>query len=102
MVRYNQFGFTVGGPVVIPHVYNGKSKTFFFVDYQGTRQPGGVTDTTSVPTDALRQGIFTGFTNGSGGGAGSPVTIYNPFSVTADSACPRRSRSVCGLLSPIT
>src|SRR5215472_12851903 len=30
VVRYNQFGGTVGGPVVIPHVYNGKSKTFFF------------------------------------------------------------------------
>jgi len=55
VVRYNQFGFTVGGPVVLPKIYNGKSKTFFFVDYQGTRQPGGVTDTTSVPTAAMRQ-----------------------------------------------
>lgn len=88
VVRYNQFGFTVGGPVVLPKIYNGKSKTFFFVDYQGTRQPGGVTDTTSVPTAAMRQGIFTGLTNGSGGGAGSPVNIYNPFSVAADPSCP--------------
>jgi hypothetical protein len=94
VVRYNQFGGTVGGPVVIPHFYNGRSKTFFFFDEQSTRQPGGVTDTTSVPTAAMRQGIFTGLTNGSGGGAGSPVTIYNPFSVSADPSCPA-TQPVC-------
>jgi hypothetical protein len=94
VVRYNQFGFTVGGPVVLPKIYNGKSKTFFFVDYQGTRQPGGVTDTTSVPTAAQRQGIFTGETNGAGGAAGAPVTIYNPYSVSADPSCPA-SQPVC-------
>ncbi|MGH9357127.1 MAG: TonB-dependent receptor, partial [Terriglobia bacterium] len=33
----NQFGGTIGGPVVIPHVYSGKNKTFFFFSYQGTR-----------------------------------------------------------------
>ena len=93
VVRYNQFGGTVGGPIVIPHVYNGKSKTFFFVDYQGTRQPTGVTDTTSVPTDAMKQGIFTGLTNG-GSGGGSPVNIYNPFSVSADPSCPA-SQPLC-------
>jgi hypothetical protein len=41
--RQNQFGFTLGGPVVIPKLYNGKNKTFFFVDYQGTRIRQGVT-----------------------------------------------------------
>ena len=93
-VHYNQFGFTVGGPVVLPRIYNGKSKTFFFGDYQGTRQPGAVTDTTSVPTVAMRQGIFTGLTNGSTGSGGAPVTIYNPFSVTADPSCPA-TQPVC-------
>ena len=93
-VHYNQFGFTVGGPIVLPHIYNGKSRTFFFADYQGTRQPGAVTDTTSVPTAAMRQGIFTGLTNGSNGTGGSPVTIYNPFSVSADPSCPA-TQPVC-------
>ena len=37
-LRYNQFGASVGGPIVIPHVINGKNKLFFFGDYQGTRQ----------------------------------------------------------------
>jgi hypothetical protein len=36
-LKRNQFGGTIGGPVYIPHLYNGKNKTFFFVGYQGTR-----------------------------------------------------------------
>ncbi len=94
IVHYNQFGFTVGGPIAIPKVYNGRSKTFFFADYQGTRNNGSVTDTTSVPTPAERQGIFTGLTNGSTGSGGTPVTIYNPFSVSADPSCPA-TQPVC-------
>jgi len=88
VVRYNQFGGSMGGPVLIPHVYNGKSKTFFFFSEQSTRQPSGVTATLSVPTDAMRQGVFTGFTNGSGGGVGQAVTIYDPATAGPNAACP--------------
>ncbi len=35
--RQNDFGGTLGGPVIIPHVYNGKDKTFFFFNYEGLR-----------------------------------------------------------------
>ncbi|HMG01905.1 MAG TPA: carboxypeptidase-like regulatory domain-containing protein [Edaphobacter sp.] len=58
--RQNQFGFTLGGPVVLPKLYNGRDKTFFFVDYQGTRiiQPAPATST--VPTAAM---AASGFTN---------------------------------------
>jgi hypothetical protein len=38
-VRYNDFGFTVGGPVWLPHVYDGRDKTFFFFSYEGLRNP---------------------------------------------------------------
>jgi hypothetical protein len=58
--RLNQFGGTIGGPVVIPHVYNGHNKTFFFADYQGTRLRQGQTHTNSVPT-ALE--VSSGFQN---------------------------------------
>jgi hypothetical protein len=88
IVRYNQFGGTIGGPVVIPHVYKGKDKTFFFVSEQSVRTPSAVTDTGSVPTDAMRQGIFTGLTNGSGGGVGQAVTIFDPATAAPNSACP--------------
>lgn len=48
--RQNQFGGTVGGPVVIPKLYNGKNKTFFFFDYQGSRYVTPRPYTDNVPT----------------------------------------------------
>jgi hypothetical protein len=58
--KQNQFGFSVGAPILIPHVYNGKNRTFFFFDYQGTRIRTGQTEIATVPTDAMRQGNFSG------------------------------------------
>ena len=57
--RQNQFGATFGGPLFIPHVYNGRNKTFFFVDYQGTRIVQGKTYTETVPTVAENSSGFT-------------------------------------------
>ncbi|MDR3698767.1 MAG: carboxypeptidase regulatory-like domain-containing protein [Candidatus Sulfopaludibacter sp.] len=88
IVRYNQFGGTFGGPINIPKVYNGSNKTFFFLSEQSVRTPSAVTDTGSVPTDAMRQGIFTGMTNGAGGGLGSPINIYDPATAGPNAACP--------------
>ena len=50
--RRNQFGGTLGGPIV-------KDRTFFFVDYQGQRQTIGRTVISTVPTLLQRQGVFT-------------------------------------------
>ena len=55
----NEFGFDLGGPVVIPHFYNGNSRTFFFGEYQGFRQVLGTTQVLSVPTADERLGIDT-------------------------------------------
>ena len=52
--RQNQFGFTIGGPVVIPHVINGRNKLFFFGDYEGLRRVQGSVFTNSVPTELER------------------------------------------------
>src|SRR5579884_3778572 len=57
--RRNEFGFTNGGPVVIPGLYNGRNKTFYFGEYQGFRQVLGTTQVFPVPTAAERQGIDT-------------------------------------------
>jgi hypothetical protein len=55
----NEFGFTNGGPVVIPGIYDGRSRTFYFGEYQGFRQVLGTTQVLPVPTAAERQGIDT-------------------------------------------
>src|SRR5271170_6964479 len=56
----NQFGATLGGPVYIPKIYNGKDRTFFFVDYQGDRLVTPAPATSTVPTQNM---INSGFTN---------------------------------------
>jgi hypothetical protein len=55
----NEFGFTNGGPVVIPHLYDGRGRTFYFGEYQGFRQVLGTTQVIPVPTADERQGIDT-------------------------------------------
>jgi hypothetical protein len=57
----NQFGATFGGPVLIPHLYDGRNHSFFFIDYEGlrTRQERPLQDV--VPTAAMRSGDFSAF-----------------------------------------
>src|SRR5580692_5879154 len=54
--RRNEFGFTNGGPIVLPNVYDGRGRTFYFVQYQGFRQVLGTTQVLAVPTAAERAG----------------------------------------------
>ena len=55
----NEFGFTNGGPVAIPGLYNGRNRTYYFGQYQGFRQVLGTTQVLSVPTAAERAGKDT-------------------------------------------
>ena len=93
--RRNQFGASFGGPVVLPRVYNGHDRTFFFVDYYGLREFKGLTFVNSVPTAAERGGDFSNLTTTKG----VFLPIYNPFSTTASSA---RSRFMCNGNVPVT
>src|SRR6185295_2603510 len=54
--RQNDFGFTLGGPILIPKIYNGSGRTFFFLSYEGlrVRQPF-VTSPLQVPSLTARQ-----------------------------------------------
>jgi hypothetical protein len=74
-LKFNQFGGVLGGPVVIPKVYNGRNRTFFFVATELVRYIQGVTYTATVPNPTMLTGNFVGDVNGSG----QPLTIYNPF-----------------------
>ena len=60
-VRNNNFGFTAGGPVVIPKIYNGRNKTFFFMNFDWTRFRSGVLPGfgNTTPTDAFKAGDFS-------------------------------------------
>lgn len=53
----NEFGFTNGGPIVLPGIYDGRNRTFYFGEYQGFRQVLGTTQVIPVPTAAERRGI---------------------------------------------
>lgn len=64
----NDFGFSAGGPVVIPHLYNGHDKTFFFGTFEGFRFPQTATIQNTVPTAAMRSGDFSA----------EGVTVINP------------------------
>ncbi len=61
--KRNQFGFTLGGPVLLPRIYNGHNKTFFFGDYEGTRSNQGNALTGTVPTLAERSSGYTDFSD---------------------------------------
>jgi hypothetical protein len=54
----NDFGGTLGGPVVIPHLYNGHDRSFFFGTFEGFRRPGSQPYQASVPTAEMKQGNF--------------------------------------------
>ena len=58
----NEFGGAVGGPLVIPRLYDGHNRTFFFASYEGLRERSPQINTIAVPTVAQRNGDFTGLT----------------------------------------
>jgi hypothetical protein len=58
--RQNQYGLTIGGPVVIPHVFNGRDKLFFFGDYEALRRHQGSVFSNTVPT---ADEVSSGYTN---------------------------------------
>ncbi len=76
-LRQNQFGVAAGGPVLIPHVYNGRNKTFFFFSYEGYRQSQASQSLLTTPTAAQLNGDFSG-------DLAKGVVIYNPYSTAAD------------------
>jgi len=75
--RRNEFGFTNGGPVLLPHIYNGAGKTFYFGQYQGFRQVLGTTQVLPVPTAAERTGVDV-VTYTAANGATTTDTLHVP------------------------
>ena len=67
--RQNQYGVSLGGPVVLPKVHNGRERTFWFFNWEGFRSRRGSTALSTVPVAAQREGDFSG----------QPRLIYDPL-----------------------
>ncbi len=73
--KQNDFGFTVGGPILIPKLMRARNKSFFFVSYEGFRNRSGASGATfTVPTPEMYNGDFTKWVTS----AGAQIPIYNP------------------------
>jgi hypothetical protein len=81
---WNQFGANIGGPVVIPHLYHGQNKTFFFGSYEGLRIHEANSSLYLIPTPAQLSGDFSGLVSSTG----QPVQLYNPFTTRPDPSNP--------------
>jgi Carboxypeptidase regulatory-like domain len=79
----NEFGASAGGPIVLPHIYHGKDKSFWFFSYEKYALASDVTQEDYVPSTAWRNGDFSGAYNSSG----VLQTIYDPTTTKANAAC---------------
>jgi hypothetical protein len=66
----DRFGASLGGPLKVPHIYDGSNKTYFFINYQHDIQSSALDNYSTVPTAAERTGDFCGL----------GVTLFDPFS----------------------
>ncbi|MGI4830620.1 MAG: carboxypeptidase-like regulatory domain-containing protein [Janthinobacterium lividum] len=77
--NFNTFGGSVSGAVSIPHLYNGKNRTFFFADYEGNRRRLSVSEQYVVPTQQQRMGLLAGLVDANGNQvADVPQSNLNP------------------------
>lgn len=74
---YNMFGGTLGGPVQVPKLYQGRDRTFFFVAYEGFRERKGLSPIWTVPTVIQQQGDFSQTRNQNG----QMIAVYDPLTV---------------------
>lgn len=99
-LRQNQFGITLGGPVLVPHFYHGKNRTFFFVGYEGFRQSQATQSVVLAPTTAELNGDFSNLLS-------QGVQLYNPYTTRPDPVNPGQflrdpfpGNDISGALSP--
>ena len=82
---YHRFGGTLGGPVYLPKVYDGRDQTFFFFAYERLKDNQAEPQLFTVPTAAFRSGDFSALLNTpcTGSTAICPTRIYDPLSAQA-------------------
>jgi hypothetical protein len=101
--RQHQFGGTIGGPVILPKLYNGRNKTFFFFDYQRTQRLVPVTFTDNVPTALMHSSNLTNLQDlitGNSGTATDGLGRKFPHGTVLDPATTRAVEA--GATDPVT
>ncbi len=83
----NEAGVSVGGPIVIPHLYNGKDKSFFFFAYERYSLAQASYSDQATPTMAMRNGDFSGLVNSSN----VLQTLYDPYTTTGAGSATTRA-----------
>ena len=79
-LRYNQYGLALGGPLVIPKLYDGRNRTFFFGNWEQYNYSTSTNPITNVPTAAQRGGDFSQLLDV----AGRQIPIYDPATTVAN------------------
>lgn len=80
LLRRNQYGFSVSGPVLMPKLYDGRGRTFFSVNFEATRERIARSALFTVATDKQRLGDFSDLVDS----AGQPLPIYDPMTTRAN------------------
>ncbi len=96
--QQNDFGMSLGGPLVLPHIWNGHDKTFFFINYEGIRSRQGAGNKGTVPSVAQLEGDLADDSAGTGiyptdsafcnanAGSAKCVDVYDPTTVVRNAA----------------
>jgi hypothetical protein len=100
-LRYNRYGATIGGPVWVPKIYDGRNRSFFFFAYERLKDVFPEPALFTVPTEAERNGDLSALL-----AINSSFQIYNPFTARAEGSRIRRdpfpgNRIPANLISPI-
>jgi hypothetical protein len=85
VTRFNQYGMTIGGPVILPKILNGRNRLFFFFGSEGIRQSEPEPTFSTVPTEAQRSGNFSQLL-----GVSSAYQLFDPTTGVAEGSRIRR------------
>ncbi|MGH9345543.1 MAG: carboxypeptidase regulatory-like domain-containing protein, partial [Terriglobia bacterium] len=85
----NEFGLSAGGPIILPHVYHGKDRSFWFFAYERYSYATSLAGLYKVPTVAMRTGDFSGLINSSG----VLQTLFDPSTTASSTNCPYTNAS---------
>ena len=80
----NEFGASMGGPIVLPHIYHGKDRSFWFFAFERFSLAQSISSLGKVPTTAMSQGDFSGLVNSSG----VKQVIFDPSTTANSTNCP--------------